>query len=172
MSVYLNLSLYPGVPVPTTVAGVEVSTGLPLVGTPVLHEPFGLPALTAAPASLALHAPTAPPAELPPVPTVVLPAAPPVAATPPDPTLPPVPWLPPEAAPPLPGPSLVDGLEAPPVPKIPAAPPVPSLVALEPPHPTNRTTPTTMPPIARIEKAYHGGKRCSWCRALSYAWRT
>src|SRR5271165_5823137 len=31
------------VPVPTTVVGFEVSTGLPSAGTPVEHDPFGLP---------------------------------------------------------------------------------------------------------------------------------
>ena len=31
------------VPVPTTVVGWDVSAGLPLDGTPVLHEPFGFP---------------------------------------------------------------------------------------------------------------------------------
>jgi hypothetical protein len=34
------------VPVPTTVVGVEVSTGVPAVGTPALQEPSGLPGVT------------------------------------------------------------------------------------------------------------------------------
>jgi hypothetical protein len=38
-------------PVPTTVVGFEVSAGWPFDGTPALHEPLGLPADPAAPAS-------------------------------------------------------------------------------------------------------------------------
>jgi hypothetical protein len=33
------------VPVPTTVVGLEVLTGVPCAGTPALHDPFGLPAV-------------------------------------------------------------------------------------------------------------------------------
>jgi hypothetical protein len=32
-----------GVPVPTTVVGLDVSTGMPAAGTPAVHEPFGFP---------------------------------------------------------------------------------------------------------------------------------
>src|SRR5438477_11583684 len=43
-----------GVPVPTTLLGLEMSADCPSVGTPAAHEPFGLPAL---------HGPTVPPPE-------------------------------------------------------------------------------------------------------------
>ena len=46
------------VPVPTTVVGLEVSTGVPCAGIPAVHEPFGLPAMVGTPLS-------PPPEELP-----------------------------------------------------------------------------------------------------------
>src|SRR4051812_37714454 len=78
------------VPVPTTLVGLDTSAGCALVGTPALHDPFGLPAWPAPP-PVAPEAPAVPP--LPVVPPVACPAAPPV------PVVPPVAW---PAAPPLP----------------------------------------------------------------------
>src|SRR5450755_437061 len=67
------------VPVPTTVVGLEMSAGWPLAGTPLLQEPFGLPAVQAG----------APP--VPPVPLVpAAPVVPPVPVAPPRPAVPPV----------------------------------------------------------------------------------
>jgi hypothetical protein len=45
------------VPVPMTLVGLDTSAGCPLVGTPALHDPFGLPAWPAPPPV----APAAPP---------------------------------------------------------------------------------------------------------------
>jgi hypothetical protein len=61
-----------GVPVPTTVVGVETSTGLPLDGRPALQEPFGFPTGPMLPPSLVVV-----PASLvdPPVPVAPAPPA-------------------------------------------------------------------------------------------------
>jgi len=144
------------VPVPTTVVGLETSAGWPLAGTPVLHEPLGLPALvTVPPVELVPPCPPepptppslfalAPPVALPPVPLALVPPVPlpPVA-------LPPVP-LPPVALPPVPLPPVA----LPPVPLPPVAdiPPMPEILEFDSPHPTASQTTDTKYPVARIQQ--------------------
>src|SRR5947207_9590843 len=61
------------VPVPTTAVGLAVLTACALVGTPALHEPFGLPAF-----QVVVPLPPVPEPPLPPVPEPPLPVPPPV----------------------------------------------------------------------------------------------